>query len=255
MEHPNTRRVIAPPFCCAQLKSLKQFYTFVPRRIPDPENEFIGFVMDISWEHINNRMKQRITMDSPRTAYLWTKNARFIVESPIELFKALVAQNFEIHITIPNDQMRQLEPMEAQLRTKFINHGVLGHVAYIDLLSNITVYVGLGIKLGPSSLESIAYGAALLQTKFVPPVTFQEANGWSTKPTNWQLTSQVPLLETVGEPYVYTVHQANQQAVEEALEDLVKKRVENGQYVYLSSDYSAQTYLNRLHIVIQKSYC
>ncbi|XP_069769993.1 alpha-1,6-mannosylglycoprotein 6-beta-N-acetylglucosaminyltransferase A-like [Narcine bancroftii] len=214
----------------------KQFYNMFPHT---PDNSFLGFVVE---EYFNkNHTVFLNTISRTNKALVYGKLAEYWKDKLP--FLDIVRKYAEIHGTFH-------EKTDVPLPNYIINHGILsGHDLQL-LLRESKVFVGLGFPYeGPAPLEAIANGCIFLNIHFNPPKSRKNTIFFQGKPTFRELSSQHPYAEIyIGKPHVWTVDIDNLSDVEEAMQQIMKQKVEP----YLPFEFTCEGMLERVNVFIEK---
>ncbi|VDN35765.1 unnamed protein product, partial [Cylicostephanus goldi] len=122
-----------------------------------------------------------------------------------------------------------------------INHGFLNFTGITSLLRSVDIFVGLGFPFeGPAPLEAIANGAIFINPKFKLVLN-----------DFLQFTSQLPYIERLGKPYVYTVDVNDTKALAEAIRSALKEKPRP----YLPEEFTPEGMLIRVNMLLSRDLC
>lgn len=242
--YPRFNEAVTPPagsgvsteFCCLRLPSARQYLTWIPPTLPDPVNTFLGFTVPIRQDIVETTRKVA------GRAYVWGKENKYWRAAGVEAFlQEFVQAGYELHGTASGSLPPALHA---------INHGALGHEAYLQLLASAELIIGLGDPvIGPTPIEAMAYGCVYVNIKYVP------ARALFGKPSDYRYTSQVPLLEQVPEPLVYSVDPHDAIQVRAAIAK-IKSHGTLARPYFMHPDFTRQALLARVHQqLMEENFC
>ena len=183
----------------------QQYFTQWPHT---PDNSFMGFVV-----HRMSAEEAEKTSRNPKMALLYGKKEEIIHREEASLLLSIIRDEFDVHATLFS---KENEGDISSVPTFIENHGYVNQSAFLQLLRQSKVYVGLGKPPeGPAALEAIANGAIFLQPAYDPPI-----NSYESKPTSRMLTSQNPFMETLGGNYSFTYDQFDEESIRDAIENV-----------------------------------
>ncbi|CAJ0595832.1 unnamed protein product [Cylicocyclus nassatus] len=216
---------------------LLQHWTFFPHT---PDNGFLGFAIhDSDVAPLFKRGSRGPTsLVYGKEKYMWNK-----ADTLIEVLKSLT----EVHATVAD-----VNGTESSMFSNIINHGFLNFTGITSLLRSVDIFVGLGFPFeGPAPLEAIANGAVFINPKFDPPKSRLNTEFFRDKPTLREFTSQLPYIERLGKPYVYTVDVNDTKALAEAIRSAVKEKPRP----FLPEEFTPEGMLIRVNMLLSRDLC
>eukprot|EP00040_Diaphanoeca_grandis_P001683 m.19179 g.19179 ORF g.19179 m.19179 type:complete len:546 (-) comp12362_c0_seq1:43-1680(-) len=218
-------------FCCLGLPSVKQYLSWIPDQIPDTQNSFLGFANVIDADIVAHDI-----VKEKKSALVWGKEMSFWTAKGVkDYLLQFVKRGYTLYATMNNARL----PAELNV----VNKGSLSPAEYNNLLAKMELFIGLGDPLiGPSPIQALAYGCVYINPKFVP------AKIIAGKPSKHAYTSQVPLLEKLGEPHVYTVEISNMADINSAI-DRIATTAQVKPYIH--PEFTQTSFLSRLELLVQ----
>lgn len=226
-----------------QLPSLKQYLSWIPDTIPDPENSFLGFAQVIDRNVQRNASKLKAA--APKSALVWGKERSYWTAPGVMAYlERFTNKGYTLHATMGNGGI----PKGLAVH----DHGSMSPEDFIKLLASAELFIGLGDPIiGPSPIEALAYGCVYFNPKFVPPKDLAKYG----KPSHHEYTSQVPLLEAIGEPHVYTVAMTDLPAVDAAIDRVHGNGDVRKAMVHEVSAFAPEAFIARVDALIGSTFC
>jgi hypothetical protein len=227
-----------------QLPSLKQFLSWIPDTIPDPENTFLGFAQVIDREV--QRQAPALKAAAPRTALVWGKEQSYWTAPGVADYLArFTDKGYALHATMGGVGIPK--------SIAVTNHGSMSPHDFVRLLASAELFIGLGDPIiGPSPIDALAYGCVYINPKFIPPKDLAKYG----KPSHHAYTSQVPLLEAIGEPHVYTVSINDFVAVDAAIGRIKQRNLAGlGVAAHEVEAYAPEAFLARVEALVIAASC
>lgn len=148
--------------------------------VPHPNgfNTFLGYrVQDDSFRANPPRLKERIVL-------IWGKERKYFTSEVKQMLRAVIAENGDnltaIYTTIRtmgSKGRKGSEDEDLGYPTKVRHLGLLSAQEYGDLLSRAAIVMGLGDPvLGPTAMDALEHGCALVQLKFPHPKIIRSVN-------------------------------------------------------------------------------
>jgi len=220
-DDPHEARV---QFCCLQLPSARQYYTFYPL----PDNSFLGFAILLP------QQRHAAPVERGNQAVIWGKDRAYWNEqlagkkewySGLQAYLRFLSTKVELHATIAQRTMFTEDTSSWNYVPSFIhNHGYLNSSsALAELLLRSRMFVGLGFPFdGPAPFEALASGCVFLNRKFSTPQGPKNNPFLSGRPFRQHLyQSQHRYLGRFGPPSVYNVDVRNLTAVREVVDQIL----------------------------------
>ena len=207
--------------------NLKQFYTMYPH---SPDNSFLGFVVS-SANFTGFRPKKE------NFSLLYGKEVKYLKDN-LGMIQ-LLASYIPVKATLTHIPVMLRGNYNRIQRT-----GILSPTEYSSLLGRAKLLVGLRHPIeGVGIMNALADGCIIFNPKCVG-----NDCKFKNKPTQRQITSQVPYLEHfIGPPNVLTVNYNNETELRSAIELALKTEVKP----LLPDEFSLNGYLKRLALFVE----